>query len=67
VIVENGGWGAEAAAPLARKALDYFLLGKRPGDSNKADGKTDGKADGKADDKVAVAPALDAAGRPLRD
>jgi len=32
VIVENGGWGAAAAAPIARKALDYYLLGKRPGD-----------------------------------
>lgn len=28
VIVENGGFGATAAAPIARKALDYFLLGK---------------------------------------
>lgn len=27
VIVENGGFGAAAAAPLARKALDYYLLG----------------------------------------
>ncbi|MDR1311981.1 MAG: penicillin-binding protein 2 [Burkholderiaceae bacterium] len=30
VIVENGGFGASAAAPIARKALDYYLLGKRP-------------------------------------
>jgi len=30
VIVENGGFGAEAAAPIVRKALDYYLLGKRP-------------------------------------
>jgi penicillin-binding protein 2 len=30
VVVENGGWGAEAAAPIVRKALDYYLLGKRP-------------------------------------
>lgn len=30
VIVENAGWGAEAAAPIARLALDYYLLGKRP-------------------------------------
>lgn len=30
VIVENGGWGASAAAPLARKVLDYYLLGKKP-------------------------------------
>lgn len=32
IIVENGGFGAEAAAPIVRKALDYYLLGKRPQD-----------------------------------
>jgi penicillin-binding protein 2 len=36
VIVENGGWGASAAAPIVRKAMDYYLLGKRPGASGKA-------------------------------
>ncbi|MDB5798927.1 MAG: mrdA [Paucimonas sp.] len=30
LIVENGGFGATAAAPIARQALDYYLLGKRP-------------------------------------
>jgi penicillin-binding protein 2 len=30
VIVENGGFGARAAAPLARTVLDYFMLGKLP-------------------------------------
>lgn len=30
VLVENGGFGAEAAAPIARQVLDYYLLGKRP-------------------------------------
>ena len=28
VLVENGGFGARAAAPIARKVLDYYLLGK---------------------------------------
>ena len=28
VLVENAGFGARAAAPIARKALDYYLLGK---------------------------------------
>lgn len=32
VIVENGGFGAAVAAPIVRKALDYYLLGKRPQD-----------------------------------
>ena len=30
IVVENGGFGAEAAAPIVRKAFDYYLLGKRP-------------------------------------
>jgi penicillin-binding protein 2 len=30
VIVENGGWGSRAAAPIARTMLDYYLLGKLP-------------------------------------
>jgi len=35
LVVENGGWGAGTAAPIARKALDYYLLHKRPGDADK--------------------------------
>lgn len=35
IIVENGGFGAEAAAPIVRKALDYYLLGKRPTDKDR--------------------------------
>jgi len=30
VIVENGGFGARTAAPIARTVLDYYLLGKLP-------------------------------------
>jgi len=30
VLVENGGFGAQAAAPIARQVFDYYLLGKRP-------------------------------------
>jgi penicillin-binding protein 2 len=30
VLVENGGFGAAAAAPIARQVLDYYLLGKVP-------------------------------------
>jgi len=30
IIVENGGFGAAAAAPIVRQALDYYLLGKKP-------------------------------------
>lgn len=30
VLVENGGFGAQAAAPIARQVLDFYLLGKTP-------------------------------------
>ena len=30
VIVENAGFGARAAAPIARQVIDYYLLGKAP-------------------------------------
>jgi len=30
IVVENGGFGARAAAPIARTMLDYYLLGKLP-------------------------------------
>jgi len=36
LIIENGGFGAAAAAPLARKVLDYYLLGKLPPDTDPA-------------------------------
>ncbi len=32
LIVENGGWGAEVAGPIARRVLDYYLLDRqKPG------------------------------------
>jgi penicillin-binding protein 2 len=30
VLVENGGHGGSTAAPIARKVMDYYLLGKEP-------------------------------------
>ena len=30
VVVENGGFGAQSAAPIARMVFDYYLLGKVP-------------------------------------
>lgn len=30
ILVENGGFGAQAAAPIARMVLDYYILGKVP-------------------------------------
>ncbi|MDP3141987.1 MAG: penicillin-binding protein 2 [Methylotenera sp.] len=40
VIVENGGHGGSAAGPIARKVMDYYLLGKLPiPESTKTDNK----------------------------
>jgi penicillin-binding protein 2 len=30
ILVENGGFGAQAAAPIARQIFDYYLAGIRP-------------------------------------
>jgi len=34
VVVENAGFGAEAAAPIARRVLDYLLTGRVPTDED---------------------------------
>ncbi len=46
VVVENAGFGADAAAPVARRALDYFMAGKTDGNAN-AGGVSSGKDGGK--------------------
>lgn len=38
VVVENAGFGARAAAPIARQVFDYYLLGKKPTPVNAEDG-----------------------------
>ena len=43
IIVENAGFGAAAAAPIARLAMDYYLLGKKPNDPMPAIPKTSTK------------------------
>lgn len=37
VLVENGGFGAQSAAPIARMVIDYYLLGKEPDGPAKED------------------------------
>lgn len=34
MVVENAGFGGAVAAPIARKVLDYYMLGKRPAEKN---------------------------------
>ncbi|MEP7282493.1 MAG: penicillin-binding protein 2 [Rubrivivax sp.] len=34
VIVENAGWGSGAAAPIARRAIDYLLLDQIPSEAD---------------------------------
>ena len=29
MLVENGGFGAQAAAPVARNVFDYYLTGRK--------------------------------------
>ena len=36
VVVENAGWGAESAAPIARRVFDYWLLGQYPNEQDMA-------------------------------
>ena len=36
VIVENAGWGAGSAAPIARRVFDYMLMGQYPNDEDMA-------------------------------
>ncbi|HEX5804899.1 MAG TPA: penicillin-binding protein 2, partial [Macromonas sp.] len=34
LIVENAGWGAAAAAPIARRVFDYLLAGQYPSEED---------------------------------
>ena len=36
MVVENAGFGAEHAAPIARRVLDYWLLGQYPSEEDLA-------------------------------
>ena len=36
VIVENAGWGAGSAAPIARRVMDYWLLDQYPSEEDMA-------------------------------
>jgi penicillin-binding protein 2 len=59
MVAENAGFGAGVAAPIVRKAIDYYLLGKRPTDKNvtkvpKEDAELQPLEETKADDAVDI-------------
>ncbi len=57
VIVENAGFGAAAAAPIARLAIDYYLLGKRPDEPvAKVDGRPESAVRSESDRPQANRP-----------
>lgn len=45
VLAENGGHGSSVAAPIARKVIDYYLLGKVPQPKQSAKQKTETEHD----------------------
>ncbi|MDO8990458.1 MAG: penicillin-binding protein 2 [Sideroxyarcus sp.] len=45
VLAENGGHGGSTAAPIARKVLDYYLLGKIPQPLQKVSEKAGAESD----------------------
>lgn len=42
ILVENSGFGSQAAAPIARQVFDYYLLGKLPQGAAPTDEATEG-------------------------
>ncbi|WP_374325812.1 penicillin-binding protein 2 [Azonexus sp.] len=58
VMVENGGFGAQSAAPIARQVFDYYLTGKLPGGPAPEVEAADGVGD--ADASLAVEKADEA-------
>ncbi|MGZ3159334.1 MAG: penicillin-binding protein 2 [Burkholderiaceae bacterium] len=52
IVVENGGFGAEAAAPIVKKALDYYLLGKKPEDKDKPPATKDEPIDTRSEAEI---------------
>ncbi len=57
VLVENGGFGAQSAAPIARQVIDYYLL-NQPATAPAAE---DEEAVESADEVLPVRPEIDAA------
>ncbi|MFL6704265.1 MAG: penicillin-binding protein 2 [Paraburkholderia graminis] len=67
LIVENGGWGAESAGPIARKVLDYYLVGKnKPGAQAAAVAAAASATEDASAPEVGGAPAPQEAAQPVK-
>jgi penicillin-binding protein 2 len=67
VLVENGGFGASAAAPIARRVMDAYLLGAPPApvkDAPVAAGAADDERTDEPPAPTAAPPAADSRGTP---
>jgi penicillin-binding protein 2 len=65
VVVENAGFGSEAAAPIARRVFDYWISGLWPSDEDIAAtqiGKSTGPIGKQRDAKDVVLPGLQGGG-----
>ncbi|HJV24229.1 MAG TPA: penicillin-binding protein 2 [Aromatoleum sp.] len=60
VLVENGGFGAQSAAPIARQVIDFHLLGKRPNQPASEDSGAADEGDDRHDPSEHDAPAVPA-------
>ncbi|BAL22482.1 penicillin-binding protein 2 [Azoarcus sp. KH32C] len=58
VLVENGGFGAQSAAPIARQVIDFHLLGKRPNQPAGEDAGAVDEGDDRHDPAEHDAPAV---------
>src|SRR5690606_15471506 len=66
LIVENSGWGATVAAPIARKVFDYWLAPKRAGQGSRAKAAKPAPQENAPlhDDEQGVGESQDAIARP---
>jgi penicillin-binding protein 2 len=63
LIVENGGWGAQAAGPIAKRVLDYYLIDRlKPGVQEAAVSAAASATEGASEPAIGDVPASSAAG-----
>jgi penicillin-binding protein 2 len=63
LIVENGGWGAQAAGPIAKRVLDYYLIDRlKPGVQEAAVSAAASATEGASEPAISDVPASSATG-----